>query len=91
MLQPQHVKVPSSAAIWEGVSKQFEHFPHFIGNLIHQNVHTHNIGAIDGKHFVVQAPANTGLSFYNYKGTHSVMLLAVCDALYRSVAHLHLN
>ena len=38
--------------------------------------------AIDGKHIVLQCPANTGSSFSNYKGTFSVILLAVVDANY---------
>ena len=40
------------------------------------------MGAIDGKHIVMQAPAQSGSTFYNYKWTHSIVLLAVCDAHY---------
>ncbi|XP_012265971.3 putative nuclease HARBI1 [Athalia rosae] len=41
------------------------------------------IGAIDGKNVVLQAPVNSGSTFYNYKGTHSLVLLACSDAHYR--------
>ncbi|XP_046629062.1 protein ANTAGONIST OF LIKE HETEROCHROMATIN PROTEIN 1-like [Neodiprion virginianus] len=46
---------------WKSVADSFEekwNFPNCIG-------------AIDGKHLVLQAPVNNGSTFYNYKGTHS--------------------
>ncbi|XP_018358451.1 PREDICTED: putative nuclease HARBI1 isoform X2 [Trachymyrmex cornetzi] len=62
-----------SKDLWKKIANEFEEnwdFPNCIG-------------AIDGKHVIIQAPPNSGSSFYNYKGQHSINLLAVCDAKYR--------
>jgi len=46
----------------------------------------HCCGAIDGKHVTVFSPPNSGSTFFNYKGSFSVVLLAVADADSRFIA-----
>ncbi|XP_071580640.1 uncharacterized protein [Temnothorax nylanderi] len=68
----ESVMPPMNEEDWLRIAEEFErkwNFPHCIG-------------AIDGKHVVIQAPPHSGSVYYNYKGAHSISLLAVSDANY---------
>ena len=62
--------VPVSEEEWKAVAEGFETQWNF----------NHSIGAMDGKHITVQAPANSGSYFFNYKHSFSIVLLAVVDS-----------
>lgn len=72
-LMPEYIKMPATVSEWKKVTKGFEtlwNFPMCIGSL-------------DGKHVEFQAPRSVGSYYYNYKGAHSIVLLALVDAYYK--------
>ena len=68
-----YIKVPSTSEAWKKIAYDFETRWNF----------SNAIGAIDGKHVLMFAPAVQSSSFFNYKKTHSIVFLGVCDANYK--------
>ncbi|XP_046811158.1 protein ANTAGONIST OF LIKE HETEROCHROMATIN PROTEIN 1-like [Lucilia cuprina] len=71
-LKGSYLKVLSTQEEWNEVAFKFNNLWNF----------PNCIGAVDGKHVQMVAPPNSGSTFYNYKGTHSIVLMAVVDAEY---------
>lgn len=72
ILMPKHLKMPSHAE-FRSIATKFERkfgFPM-------------TVGAVDGCHIPIKVPKDQAASYYNYKGWHSSLCLAICDCNYK--------
>lgn len=70
-LQAEFLPSPTTT-MWKKIADRF-----------YENCYFPNcVGAIEGKHVALKAPYNCGSEYYNYKGFHSIVLLASVDADY---------
>jgi len=74
-LKEEYLSIPSEED-WKRIAKEFWDIWNF----------PNCIGALDGKHVVIDAPPNSGTLYYNYKKTFSIVLLALVDAQYKFLA-----
>ena len=65
-----YLKYPENEQKWRFIAQEFEEKWNF----------PNAIGAIDGKHVVIQAPHSSGSSYFNYKKTHSIVLMGIWNA-----------
>ncbi|XP_018299908.1 uncharacterized protein, partial [Mycetomoellerius zeteki] len=75
ILREDYLRMPSCEDEWRVVANDFGHRWNFYNCL----------GAMDGKHFKIDPPLQSGSLYYNYKDSFSVVLLAVVDAQLRFI------
>jgi hypothetical protein len=73
--QEEVMPAPSTPQEWKTVAESFATNWNFYNCL----------GAIDGKHINIRCPPNGGSLYYNYKGFHSIVLMAVVDGDYKFI------
>lgn len=73
VLGPLFAKVPDTEEEWKKISSNF----------LRRWQYPKLIGCLDGKHYQLRCPEKSGSQFHNYKGTFSVLVLAISDAFHR--------
>jgi hypothetical protein len=68
-------QIPKTQECWKILARQFGNTWNF----------DNCIGAVDGKHITLQKPEHSGSYYYNYKGTHSIVLMAIANANYELI------
>lgn len=69
------LQTPTTPQEWEKIAEDFSvrwNFPQCLG-------------AIDGKHVLINPPQKSGSFYYNYKGTNSIVLMAVVNSQYEFI------
>ncbi|KAG7177258.1 putative nuclease HARBI1 [Homarus americanus] len=79
-------------AIWNTLKKDFMKFPDSedewkqIANEYHEKWNFPNcLGAVGGKHVAIVPPNGAGSDYFNYRGSHSLVLMAIVNAKYEFI------
>ncbi len=67
------IECPTTEDQWRRIAEQFSRRWQF----------HHCLGALDGKHIAITCPSNAGSEYYNYKGFHSIIFMALVDGDYK--------
>ncbi|XP_034061143.1 protein ALP1-like [Gymnodraco acuticeps] len=73
VLKEKYLKCPDTVEEWQQVADGFQaqwDFPNCLG-------------ALDGKHINIRPPPGTGSTYFNYKHTFSIVLMALVDSNYK--------
>lgn len=76
-LGPLYAKIPTEEKEWRNIERRFAN------RWDYPNV----VGAIDGKHVQMMKPRTSGSTYFNYKQSFSMNLMAVVDADYKFLAY----